>query len=138
MEDIQNDQSQIAVVDPPEAVVENPDGEPVETGIPDEVREQIKGEPGPANEELRAKALDPNEASADVTQDPVPAVEEGVVVAEDTPDPDAPDTGDIAAAPEAEQMESDPPHEPGEDAADPLDDVQDGEVVTVSDDESEG
>lgn len=38
--------------------------------VPDSVREQITGEPGPANPELRERALDPAEAAVDVAEDP--------------------------------------------------------------------
>lgn len=74
----QNDQP---VIDAPEVTGEEgqdaaPD--PVETGVPDSLREQIAGEPGPADEELRAKSLNPNEVpdSNAASRGEEPAVDE--------------------------------------------------------------
>lgn len=58
-----------------DVVTEDTEATPDEAGglVPNSVREEIAGEPGPAREDLRAKALDPAEASVDVRDDPLAA-----------------------------------------------------------------
>lgn len=106
---------------------DRPDTEPDdEIGglVPNSVRESIAGEPGPADPELRSKALDPAEAAVDVEDDPAANQPPNEVPA---PDPDATDTGDEDTGEPADTDETG-----ADDAGDPLDDVEDGEVVDLS------
>lgn len=115
--------------------------------VPDAVRADIAGEPGPANPELREKALDPNEASVDVADDPNAAgvhtaYEDGAAVDpdEESGDPDAQDTGDFAAVPPEEQAEADDDTHPQNvnEPVDVSDVTDDGQVVDVTGEDQGG